>query len=481
MKKNLALFLCFLFLNTSCASVMTNFSEKKNIDTKDNVINKDFLNSEIKPSFELLENGLKITFNLQKNYSVKSQQIISFKRDVPLYWSLATIGLISGIMIFVPVTSNKQDLTTASLATFGTGIGLGLLDILISSALSEGTFINGEKNQEKEEINTLSYNAVTLKTEKKEYKSYTDKDGSVVFFVSPEELTNAIININNQIFSYRLKKEDVKEKNLLESIANNDFSTNIDLDIPHTNVINKDAVAVIIGNRDYKNKELPSVEFALSDAKLVKEYVKNVLGYKDKNIILVENALESDFNKIFGTKDDSLGTLSEYIEEGKSDVFIYYSGYSGNDLVTNNTYFLPIDYELSTISSTGYSLETFYKNLNAIKAKSITVILDSSISSNENLNIGNIDVLISSTGEQNSCLYIEKKHSLFTYYFLKALQLSDSYLSDENKVIDLLTLEDIYLYVNSNVNNKAKLLDNRDQTPQLFTKNRKKIFVKLNQ
>lgn len=41
-----------------------------------------------------------------------------------------------------------------------------------------------------------------------------------------------------------------------------------------------DAIAVIIGNRDYSNRDVPPVEFAVRDARAVRQYAEVALGVK---------------------------------------------------------------------------------------------------------------------------------------------------------------------------------------------------------
>ena len=84
----------------------------------------------------------------------------------------------------------------------------------------------------------------------------------------------------------------------------------------------------------------------------------------------------------------------------------------------------------------------------------------------------NTAVFTSATGEQVSSWYREKKHSLFTYYFLKAMQ-GDGDLNKDKK----LTFSEIESYIADNVPYMARRLNNREQTPQLITKDKKRILI----
>ena len=291
----------------------------------------------------------------------------------------------------------------------------------------------------------------------------------------------------------------IKKQNEISPTLNIDVDNNI----PNRNIINSNGIAVIIGNKNYENKDIPTVEYAIRDAKIMKEYLQKTLGYKEENIIYLENATSGQFIKLFGSEKNPDGDLvRKYIEAGKSDVFIYYSGHGAPDIDTKSTYFVPVDTAPDSIALNGYSLDTFYTNLSKYKAKSITVVLDSCFSGNSKKGMiiksasplfidvknsfnlaSNIDVLTSSSGEQISSWYDDKKHSLFTYYFFKALQLGNN--EDEDKINpdinkdNSLSLEEIHNYISIKVKKLAKRLHGRDQTPQLMSQNIKKIISKF--
>jgi hypothetical protein len=63
---------------------------------------------------------------------------------------------------------------------------------------------------------------------------------------------------------------------------------------------NNNFYAIIIGIEQYRQK-LPKADFAVSDAKLVSEYLSKVMGYPEENIVTLtnEHASKSDFEKYF--------------------------------------------------------------------------------------------------------------------------------------------------------------------------------------
>ena len=84
----------------------------------------------------------------------------------------------------------------------------------------------------------------------------------------------------------------------------------------------------------------------------------------------------------------------------------------------------------------------------------------------------NLTIFTASTGQQISSSYPEKKHGLFTYYLLKGLRGDADKNGDES-----LTVEELEEYVITNVKKTAGLLD-REQTPQVFAKDKSRVLVK---
>jgi hypothetical protein len=268
--------------------------------------------------------------------------------------------------------------------------------------------------------------------------------------------------------------------------------SDVDRNIPRTMTERTDAIAVVIGNAKYRKPSVPSVEYASRDAMLVKEYLIRMFGYREGNILFVENATQADFNSIFGTAANAKGKLNNYVKAGKSDVFVYYSGHGAPNPESKEGYFVPVDCDPALVSLNGYSLKTFYDNLSKLKYKSLTVVIDAcfSGSSEKGMLLKNISpvfvevedpvltlkeavVMTSAAGNQVSSWYPEKGHSLFTYYFLKGIR------GDADKAKDkTISTGELKEYLEENVSYMARRLSNREQTPQVYG-NTGQAFAKL--
>ncbi len=218
------------------------------------------------------------------------------------------------------------------------------------------------------------------------------------------------------------------------------------VDVPYsTNVSNDDAIAVVIGNKKYDSDMIPAVEYADRDAEVMKKYLIKSLGFREKNIIFRKDAKFTELFKVFGDSHDHKGLLYNYVKQGKSDIFIFYSGHGAPDSNTKKAYLAPSDMDPNAIKHSAYPLEQLYENLGKLsrekQAKSVTIVLDACFSGASErgmiiqnaspifletvqpaVTIQNLAVMTSSKGDQISSWYPEQKHGIFTYHFLKAMR-----------------------------------------------------------
>jgi len=262
------------------------------------------------------------------------------------------------------------------------------------------------------------------------------------------------------------------------------LTVDVDINIPPTTTSRPDAIAVVIGNRYYSGKDVPGVDYAIRDAAVMKEYLLTTLGYREGNVIYWENATKAQFEATFGTPADHRGRLFNLVKSGKSEVFIYYSGHGAPDPESRQGYFVPVDCDPSLVRLNGYSLNTFYANLAKLNAASMVVVIDACFSGvsqggsllrqispvriaveNPLLVLPNAVIFTSATGDQVSSWYADKKHSLFTYFFLKGLRGEADKNAD--KILTLQELADFVSDGSDGVPYWARRLHNREQTPMV--------------
>ena len=203
-------------------------------------------------------------------------------------------------------------------------------------------------------------------------------------------------------------------------------------------ITNKDAVAVIIGNRDYAGS-VPDVDFAHNDAQAMKRFVVDVLGFREGNVIELLDATLANFFSTFGNRDDHQGKLWNWVKQGESDVVVFYSGHGVPGQSDGRGYLLPVNADPDTPEINGYPVDLLYHNLQRIGARSVTVYLDACFTGDSpngkltraassiglahvpgRLNAA-ISVLTAARGDQLASWDETARHGLFTAYLLKGL------------------------------------------------------------
>jgi hypothetical protein len=246
---------------------------------------------------------------------------------------------------------------------------------------------------------------------------------------------------------------------------------------PATKTTPKDhAYAVVIGVEDYR--DLPKVDYAKRDAELIRKYLVHSLGYRENNIVLLLNdrvtrsQMEARLEK----------WLPKQVGENKdAEIFVYYGGHGAPDPSSNQAFLVPYDGDPSYLETTAYPLKRLYDTLSKLPSHNITVVIDSCFSGtggrsviakgvrpmliqveNPLLGTENMVVISAAAGNQISSAYPQKRHGLFTYYFLKGLQGEAD--ADKNGVVDV---EELYGYVKPHVEADARRM-NTEQSPQLL-------------
>ncbi len=243
--------------------------------------------------------------------------------------------------------------------------------------------------------------------------------------------------------------------------------------------LNKNSYAIVIGIEKYRQK-LPNADHAVNDAKIMTEYLTKVMGYPEGNVVtlLNEHATNVDFAKYFEK------WLLNNVDKD-STVFIYYSGHGAPNVKTGDAYLVPYDGDPSFIEQTGYPLKRLYESLHKLPAKEIIVALDSCFSGAGGKSViaqgarplvmnleqdfqlsKNMIVMSASSGDQISSSYEEKGHGLFTYFLLKGIK---DGITEVGELFD---------YLKPNVRSIARKTLNNEQTPQLISPDKQKVFLR---
>ncbi len=234
--------------------------------------------------------------------------------------------------------------------------------------------------------------------------------------------------------------------------------------------------ALVIGIEEYGG--LPRVDYARSDALLVKSYFNKLLGVPEENIITLINK--------DATKSKIEGYLKQYLPanvSGDTTLYVYYAGHGAPDTAKGEPYLVPFDGDTRFLGQSAYNLKTFYEDLNKLKAKRVFVFIDSCFSgvgarSSEMLIKGarlalsrvqnpamSSDKIISmnATNEaQISNSFEKQRHGLFTYYLLNGLR--GAAAGDQDKSV---SVKGLYSYVLDNVSRESRR-KGAEQTPTMM-------------
>ena len=199
-----------------------------------------------------------------------------------------------------------------------------------------------------------------------------------------------------------------------------------------------DDIAVIVGNADYGKlgKDIPNVKPAYADAKAFKRYVMQALGVREGNIIDLSDATGSQLVRVFGSADNPRGQLYDWVRPGRSKVHVFYAGHGAPGGTDGGAYLVPSDADGNRIELNGYPLEVLYRNLGALSAQSVSVVLEACFSGASQAGTvisnaspvflkpklaavpANVTVIAAGAANQMASWEQDGSHGLFTKYFL---------------------------------------------------------------
>jgi len=251
--------------------------------------------------------------------------------------------------------------------------------------------------------------------------------------------------------------------------------------IPHGKIKRPNAVALVIGIRQYYEEGVENAEFADEDARVVREYFIDVLGI-DRRFILPHDPNEN----ITSTKLKTLvrHNLPEYVKQGKDEIFVYFSGHGAPDPNTGEAYLIPSDCDPNFLNrESAYLLKEFYADLDKLNPKQLVVVIEACYSGQsgsgdyllQEISPGAIRLKVpkfateggvlfnSSSKGQVSYWYPENQHGLFTYFFLKGLG-GDADLDNDKRI----TVGELGDYLLDNVQEKSLFKRQYTQSPAIL-------------
>ena len=274
---------------------------------------------------------------------------------------------------------------------------------------------------------------------------------------------------NNWIASLRPFEEFINVNPVREDTVHLVFNSDVDYNIPVTKGgKNDNTVAIVIGNQLYQH--MPTVEYAMQDAKKVAEYCEKTLGIPHRQILYLPNAT---YGAIRNLMKNNLPNIASAFD-GEIKLIFYYAGHGtpGEDKdKRDDAFIIPTDAE-NAQSTSLYSTSELFADLQQTGANQITVFMDAcftgtdrsgqSIYSGSRIVVkkpkigpkGNMVVFSSTDVNQSAWPLRAQNHGLFTYYLLKQLQETQGDVS----------LEQLWQAVQRNVKREAAL-EMHKQTP----------------
>ena len=265
------------------------------------------------------------------------------------------------------------------------------------------------------------------------------------------------------------KEATARLEEKLRAVVNQDVGgplSDVDTSLPKFSVRPRpNDIALVIGIEKYQ-KLIPA-RYARADAEQVANYLR-ALGYAPRNVEVLLNERAT----YAGIRLALEQWLPDHVR-ADSRVLVYYSGHGSVNPATGETYLVPHDGDPAYLLNTAYPTKRLYTKLGDLNAKQVVVTLDSCFSGQGGRSVlmegarpavakvedpvlasRHLAVLAASEGTQISTSSKEKRHGLFTYYLLKALQDGQQNLAA------------IYDYVSPKVQDEAKL-QNVQQSPSL--------------
>ena len=243
---------------------------------------------------------------------------------------------------------------------------------------------------------------------------------------------------------------------------------------------NRNRIAVIIGIENYQF--VPVAKYAENDSRMFYEFATHILAIPPNQIqyIYGKDATRANILKAFSN------WMKSFSNNQQLEVFVFYSGHGLSEADGSEAYFLPVDGDPALLRDTAISRKRVLIELANIAAKSATLFLDtcySGVTRNGDTIVSgqrpvvitptgwqgiapNVSILAASSQSETSTGLDERKHGIFSYFLMRALN-GEADLKPKGNEDGTITLQEIIDFVRPNVIRTASGKGQK-QTPQLL-------------
>lgn len=147
---------------------------------------------------------------------------------------------------------------------------------------------------------------------------------------------------------------------------------------------NRDSQALLIGNKTYDFLNDNPVLFAHNDVDRIRAFLVDKLCYRDENIAMVKDATYNVMRIWLGDGGNSKGRLWFKARQGRSNIFVYYSGHGVPSADSRHALLVPVDND-PNFPSGNYPVDWLDINLKELKrhiggGRSVTLMLEACFS-----------------------------------------------------------------------------------------------------
>ena len=240
---------------------------------------------------------------------------------------------------------------------------------------------------------------------------------------------------------------------------------------------NPNAVALIIGIDKYE--AISNAQWAESDAGMFYDFANKSLGISTDRIKLIRGD-KSDMRGIWKSTEQ---WLPAYVEENRSDVYVYFAGHGLASEDGDDVYLIPWDGDPELLKRTALKRSEFVDTLKSLNAASVTLFMDTCYSGkakggkgvlvadtrglrvvkkNNQSNLpSNFTLFSAAASDETARSHPSLKHGLFSYWMMRGLG-GEADMNGDSK----LTNGELHSFVSKKVQQTAITVGHK-QHPQL--------------